>query len=158
MSEKLVVKKSHKDTYVANEYSDIVSDYQIPIAFKDDTIDDGSLRVLSLFSGCGGMDLGFEGSFFANKRSFAENDPNITLKILDEWVKTKKTRFKTVFANDILPEAQIAWITYMQRFGYGEEVFQNNSIVDLVKMHKSGALIFPENIDVVTGGISMSRF
>lgn len=28
--------------------------------------DDDSLRVLSLFSGCGGMDLGFEGGFICH--------------------------------------------------------------------------------------------
>ena len=29
-----------------------------------------TLNVLSLFSGCGGMDLGFEGGFSINKREF----------------------------------------------------------------------------------------
>ena len=56
--------------------------YQIPLVFDmDEEQDSDSIKVLSLFSGCGGMDLGFEGSFFANKRSFAESDPNIVFKI-----------------------------------------------------------------------------
>jgi DNA (cytosine-5)-methyltransferase 1 len=138
--------------------SDLVSEYQIPLSFSNDEEDDDSIKVLSLFSGCGGMDLGFEGDFFANKHSFAEEDPNIIVKIMNEWVKLRKTRFKTVFANDILPEAQIAWTTYMKRFGYGEEIFHNNSIVELVKMHKKGAKIFPEDIDVVTGGFPCQDF
>jgi DNA (cytosine-5)-methyltransferase 1 len=104
------------------------------------------------------MDLGFEGGFFANKRSFAENDPNIVYVIKNEWAKTRKTKFKTIFANDILPEAQIAWTTYMKRFGYGEEIFHNNSIVELVKMHRKGAKIFPDNVDVVTGGFPCQDF
>lgn len=157
MSEDL--KRDIKKEEVTEEVSDIVSDYQIPISFVNyDDDDDDSIRVLSLFSGCGGMDLGFEGGFFAHKRSFAENDPNITVKIKNEWVKTRKTKFKTIFANDILPEAQVAWTTYMQRFSYGEEIFHNNSIVELVKMHNSGANIFPDNVDVVTGGFPCQDF
>ena len=136
MSEDLNNRYNEKEEFF-EEVSDIVSDYQIPILFDNEEDDNGAIRVLSLFSGCGGMDLGFEGGFFANKRSFADNDPDVTVKIQDEWVKTRKTRFKTIFANDILPEAQIAWTTYMQRFGYGEELFHNNSIVELVKMQQN---------------------
>ena len=121
---------------INEELSDIVSDYQIPLFFDNQENEDETLKVLSLFSGCGGMDLGFEGGFFANKRSFADDDPNIVVKIKNEWVKLRKTRFKTIFANDILPEAQIAWTTYMKRFGYGEEIFHNNSIFSHHK-HKS---------------------
>ena len=157
MSEDLKKRNREKEDFF-EEVSDIVSDYQIPILFDNEEDDDGTIRVLSLFSGCGGMDLGFEGSFFANKRSFADNDPDITVKIQDEWVKTRKTRFKTIFANDILPEAQIAWTTYMQRFGYGEELFKNNSIVELVKMQQQGAKVFPDNVDVVTGGFPCQDF
>ncbi len=157
MSENLKLRGSQKEKI--GEYSDLVRDYQIPMLFDNyNENDDDSLRVLSLFSGCGGMDLGFEGDFFAHKRSFADDDPNIVLKIVNEWVKTKKTRFKTVFANDILPEAQVAWTTYMRRFGYGEEIFHNNSIVELVKMHRSGAKVFPDNIDIVTGGFPCQDF
>lgn len=143
---------------INEELSDIVSDYQIPLFFDNQENEDETLKVLSLFSGCGGMDLGFEGGFFANKRSFADDDPNIVVKIKNEWVKLRKTRFKTIFANDILPEAQIAWTTYMKRFGYGEEIFHNNSIVELVKMHKKCAKIFPTNVDVVTGGFPCQDF
>ena len=44
------------------------------------------LRVLSLFSGCGGMDLGFEGHFIANRKSFAANDERIERVINDDWL------------------------------------------------------------------------
>lgn len=54
-------------------YSDCVSEKilreQIPLIFPETTEneDEQVHRVLSLLSGCGGMDLGFEGHFIANK-------------------------------------------------------------------------------------------
>lgn len=154
-----------EDTYESKPYqlplecSDMLNDAQIPIVFRDEMRDtEGKLRVLSLFSGCGGMDLGFEGSFIAPRKSFASNSDYIEHQVNDNWVMLKKTKFKTVFANDILSEAQIAWTTYMSRFGYGEELYHKISIVDLVKMHHEGADIFPHDIDVVTGGFPCQDF
>lgn len=141
------------------EQSDMLQDAQIPIIYHDETRDmDGKLRVLSLFSGCGGMDLGFEGSFIAHRKSFPENSKYIDYIVNDNWVMLKKTKFKTVFANDILKEAEVAWTTYMSRFGYTPEMYHNISIVDLVKMHNQGADIFPKDVDVVTGGFPCQDF
>ena len=141
------------------EQSDMLQDAQIPIIYHDETRDmDGKLRVLSLFSGCGGMDLGFEGSFIAHRKSFPENSKYIDYIVNDNWVMLKKTKFKTVFANDILKEAEVAWTTYMSRFGYTPEMYHNISIVDLVKMYNQGADIFPKDVDVVTGGFPCQDF
>nr|WP_308570989.1 DNA (cytosine-5-)-methyltransferase [uncultured Prevotella sp.] len=115
-------------------------------------------RVLSLFSGCGGMDLGFEGHFIANKKSFTEHDSRIDFSINKDWVMLKKNQFKTVFANDILHEAEISWTTYMSRFGYSPSIYHSNSIIELVKMQNAGAKIFPSNIDVVLGGFPCQDF
>lgn len=144
-------------------YSDYASDVireQIPIIFKSGAIEDSNktYKVLSLFSGCGGMDLGFEGYFIANKKSFPKNDLRIYMSLNEEWVLLKKTQFKTVFANDILPEAETAWVTNMDKYGYDPNIFHCRSIVDLVKMQKAGAKIFPENIDVVLGGFPCQDF
>lgn len=131
----------------------------IPIPFDEEPLQQGKKRkLLSLFSGCGGMDLGFEGHFIANRKSFAADSSYIDHSIDDNWVFLKKTKFQTVFANDILPEAGKAWITYMKRFRYSENVYHNASIVELVKMHRQGAVIFPQNIDVVTGGFPCQDF
>lgn len=148
-----------KSYVLSPEQSDMLQEAQIPIVYHDELRDtEGKLRVLSLFSGCGGMDLGFEGSFIANRKSFPENSDFIDYVINKDWLMLKKTRFKTVFANDILNEAQVAWTTYMSRFGYGEELYHKISIVDLVKMQKQGADIFPHDIDVVTGGFPCQDF
>ncbi len=139
--------------------SDIISESQIPLFFYSrNGVGHAEHRVLSLFSGCGGMDLGFEGGFIAPRKSFSENSKDVSHIVSDDWVLLKKTKFKTVFANDILPEAQIAWTTYMSRFNYSEDIYHRNSIVDLVKMHNYGVEVFPEEIDVVTGGFPCQDF
>ncbi len=138
--------------------SDLFESRQIPLNFQQVEVGDDSYKVLSLFSGCGGMDLGFEGGFIANKKSFAKDSDYIEKEVNDDWILLRKTKFKTVFANDILPEAKVAWTNYMSRFGYGEDVFHYASIVDLVKMQRSGADIFPTDIDIVTGGFPCQDF
>lgn len=125
---------------------------------NEDKDDSNVHRVLSLFSGCGGMDLGFEGHFIASRKSFVDNDQRVEKSVSENWVMLKKTNFKEVFANDILPEAEFAWTTYMSRFGYDPSIYHCQSIVDLVKMQKAGANIFPKNIDVVLGGFPCQDF
>ncbi|MEZ7763610.1 DNA (cytosine-5-)-methyltransferase [Prevotella nigrescens] len=125
---------------------------------NEDKDDSNVHRVLSLFSGCGGMDLGFEGHFIASRKSFADNDQRVEKSVSENWVMLKKTNFKDVFANDILPEAEFAWTTYMNRFGYDPSIYHCQSIVDLVKMQKAGADIFPKNIDIVLGGFPCQDF
>ena len=118
-----------------------------------------NLNLLSLFSGCGGMDLGFEGNFNVLKKSV-----NLTINknwevdnIDNNWVHLGKTRFKTVFANDIRPDAKIAWSNYFNDLG--DETYHLESVVDLVKKEKNcQESIFPKNIDIVTGGFPCQDF
>ena len=116
--------------------------------------------VLSLFSGCGGMDLGFEGHFLVHAQSLNhKTHPHYTEKTTDQsWVKLAPTIFQLVFANDILRDARTAWTHHFGKLGYDEEIFHSESIVDLVKLHQSGVPIFPENVDVVTGGFPCQDF
>ena len=118
------------------------------------------LKVLSLFSGCGGMDLGFEGGFSVLKSSVNENlKPNFIEKNLKNgFVQLRKTKFKTVFANDILPDARNAWVNFFTKRGHNAEDFYQDSIVDLVKMYRSGTNVFPDDVDVVTGGFPCQDF
>lgn len=118
------------------------------------------MKMLSLFSGCGGMDIGFEGGFLCLKKSVN------TLMHSDwiaedkgDWVVVKPTVFETVFANDIRPDAKAAWVSYFsQRTDKANSIYHIESIVDLVKRAKQGEAVFPSNIDIVTGGFPCQDF
>lgn len=118
------------------------------------------MKVLSLFSGCGGMDLGFEGGFLAHKASVNKDiyKDNIQ-KHDDNYVLLAKTGFQTVFANDILPFAKSAWCNYfLKNNNNSDDIYHLESIVDLVQKYEEGKFKFPSNIDIVTGGFPCQDF
>lgn len=119
-------------------------------------------NLLSLFSGCGGMDIGFEGGFSIPKAT-------LNPQIHQDWIEKedefsyylKETCFETKFANDISEHAKIAWNDYFSRKkGFDvSNVFKVGSIVDIVKAYKNGNKnIFPENVEIVTGGFPCQDF
>ncbi len=119
--------------------------------------EDGTLRVLSLFSGCGGMDLGFEGGFICHKKSVTNQD-YIHHTVNEDWVMLQRNVFRTVFACDILEEAKLTWLRYMSRYDVNPEIYHLDSIVDLVKLQREGQDVFPHDIDIVTGGFPCQDF
>lgn len=149
----------------SQEHLSIVEEPQLAVKFyKKKTSkkyeDQSTLKVLSLFSGCGGMDLGFEGDFSVLGSSVNELlHPDFIEKRLENgFVQLKKTRFKTIFSNDILNDARNAWVNYFAKRGHNSEDFYTDSIVDLVKLHRSGTDVFPQDVDIVTGGFPCQDF
>ncbi len=118
------------------------------------------MKLLSLFSGCGGMDIGFEGNFKCLRRSVNTNLHNDWIVEGDDiWVTLKKTIFDTIFANDIRPDAKAAWVSYFENKKHNvNSIYQVESIVDLVKRAKAGEKVFPEGVDIVTGGFPCQDF
>jgi len=118
------------------------------------------MNVLSLFSGCGGMDIGFEGGFKCLKVSVNRIlHPDWIETEHGEWVTLKNTGFDTVFANDIRTDAKAAWVSYFEkRKNNANKIYHVESIVDLVKKAQKGESIFPKNIDIVTGGFPCQDF
>ena len=112
-----------------------------------------AFNVLSLFSGAGGMDMGFEGGFDVLKASVNESmHPGwIERDHGNGWVQLAPTGFKTVFANDICESAKKQWTGYFSQRGTPPGAYHHESVVDLVKRHRSGVRVFPE-ADIVTGG------
>lgn len=117
-----------------------------------------TLSVLSLFSGCGGMDLGFEGGFAVLKESINQKlcSDFIDHTIDEHFIKVRKTRFNTIFANDILSSAQKAWTHHFEQ--KNQKTFHLESVVDLVKKHRHGESVFPHSVDIVTGGFPCQDF
>ena len=87
-------------------------------------------KILSLFSGCGGMDIGFEGDFKCLKKSInSAMYPNWIEKDFGDWVNVSSTGFETVFANDILLGAKIAWTNYFsEKKKNAESIYHLESI------------------------------
>lgn len=119
-----------------------------------------NINVLSLFSGCGGMDLGLEGGFEVLSRSWTSpTGRSDSTNARPGWTKLPATGFKTVFANDIRPDAKIAWENYFKnRKGFKKGRYALGSIVDLVKAAKKDEYEFPKGIDIVTGGFPCQDF
>lgn len=118
------------------------------------------MNLLSLFSGCGGMDIGFEGNFKCLKKSVnSDIHPDWIKKDDGDWIQLNSTIFNTVFANDIRPDAKAAWVSYFKKDKQdANSIYHLESIVDLVKKEKAGDKVFPENIEIVTGGFPCQDF
>jgi DNA (cytosine-5)-methyltransferase 1 len=65
------------------------------------------------------------------------------------------TRFNTVFANDIRPDARAAWSRYFKR----PEMFHLGSVVGLAENWENDpSQLFPGKVDIVTGGFPCQDF
>ena len=98
-----------------------------------------SIKTISLFTGCGGLDLGVMGGFSV----FSES---IGLKSR-KWTKVERTPFDIVLANDIMPQAKKVW----ERNFKGDYLL--SPIEELIKKPKT----FPK-AELVIGGFPCQDF
>lgn len=120
-------------------------------------------KVVSLFSGCGGLDLGFEGGFEVPITCVNPGIHSdwIAEKTRSGWVRLAENPFETVFANDIKPSAQIVWSRYFGKPPRNRPngTFVLESIVDMVKKAEAGSgPLYQLMADVVTGGFPCQDF
>ena len=116
-------------------------------------------RVLSLFSGMGGMDIGFAEQVVVHKNS-VQLDYIRSENVVPGFVNLKRLPFDTVFQNDILPEAKRicelnGWDASSSSAGHAGAAsgYQLNDIRDLLKDN----FAFPA-ADVITGGFPCQDF
>ncbi len=102
------------------------------------------------------MDIGLEGGFTVHRKSIGKHNLDwIKSSNNKDWVTVSPTSFETIFANDIIPEAQVVWGGY---FKGREHLFHLESIINLAKRHRSGERIFPKGVDIITGGFPCQDF
>ena len=117
------------------------------------------LKVASLFSGCGGMELGFVGGIRVAPNSLGPLDEFIANKAdKSGYVTLKDLPFETVFACDVYSKAKVAWEAYFGKRRNVQDVYHLESIVDIVKEIKLGVRKRVQGIDVVTGGFPCNDF
>jgi DNA (cytosine-5)-methyltransferase 1 len=121
--------------------------------------------VASLFSGCGGMDLGFEGNFDVHRKSVSDR-PDIVGGSRKRFVRLPPTSFSTHFSCDVVGSTKVAWENYFSGVrSVSPDTFHLESIVDVVKNLKAGTSTYglktsrgKSLVDVVTGGFPCNDF
>ena len=110
-------------------------------------------NVLSLFSGMGGMDVGFAEQVIVHSESILSSDyidsSNSTNVNIDGFVNLKRLPFNIVFQNDILPAAKK--VAELNQWNH------NYVLKDIQDILKDDTYEFPA-ADVITGGFPCQDF
>jgi len=105
-------------------------------------------KVMSLFTGMGGMDIGFAEEVIVHKNSIKEDNYIEKKDTIEDFVKLKKLPFEIIFQNDILPEAKR--IAELNNWNHN---FNLKDIRDMLKENYN----FPY-ADVIIGGFPCQDF
>jgi len=101
----LINNKTHTKNKVETiiEYDDEIIDSTIVMPPAEDSL---TTNVISLFSGMGGMDIGFSEQVIVHSESILSSEFIDSAYTIDGFVNLKRLPFKIVFQNDILPAAK----------------------------------------------------
>jgi DNA (cytosine-5)-methyltransferase 1 len=101
----LINNKTHTKNKVETiiEYDDKIIDSTIVMPPAEDSL---TTNVISLFSGMGGMDIGFSEQVIVHSESILSSEFIDSAYTIDGFVNLKRLPFKIVFQNDILPAAK----------------------------------------------------
>ena len=105
-------------------------------------------KVISLFTGMGGMDVGFSEQVIVHKNSIKEDNYIEKKALIEDFVNLKKLPFDIIFQNDILPEAK-----HIAELNNWNHNFHLKDIRDMLKENYD----FP-NADVIIGGFPCQDF
>ena len=135
--------KKNVETIIEDDWEIVNSTIVMPHAEDSPTT-----NVISLFSGMGGMDVGFSEQVIVHSESILSSEFIDSAYTIDGFVNLKRLPFKIVFQNDILPAAKK--VAELNKWNHN---YTLKDIRDCITDNNE----FP-SADVITGGVPCQDF